>query len=83
MERKEEKTKMNEDRGRKNRPGEPSSAPVCSSSPDHLRFKSVVFLIQLLDTFEMRLLLRMQTLVLFWIRIFLLTHQMLEGHKDN
>lgn len=51
--------------------------------PASFCLKFVVLLSELLNAFEMHLLLRVQTLVLFWIRVLLLADQMLKEHKSK
>lgn len=47
--------------------------------PASLLFELACFLCELLDPFNVHLPLRMQALVLLWVSVFLLAHQMLQS----
>lgn len=59
-----------------------SSSRITKLVPANFRFKFVIFLSELLNAFEMHLLLRVQALVLFRVRIFLLADQMLKKYNN-
>lgn len=59
-----------------------SSSRITKLVPANFHFKFVIFLSELLNAFEMHLLLRVQALVLFRVRVFLLADQMLKKHTN-